>query len=91
MNILLIGTFVITKSQSFVVLKKIVCNHTSCVEKINGRYLLTITIVISSQDNETIFHQWKEKHSIDNQGHDTKEVICVLDPTSKGAGKHIER
>ena len=67
------------------------CNHTSCVEKINGRYLLTITVIISSQDNETIFHQRKESQSVNNQGRDTKEVVCIFDPTSKGARKHIER
>lgn len=58
--IFLIGTLVVRKSQSFVVLKNLLGNHTSCVKKINGRYLLTITVVISSQDNETILHQRKE-------------------------------
>ena len=53
-------------------------------------YLITVTVVVSSQNNETIFHQWKESHRVDNQRHYTKEVVRVLDPASKCAGEHIQ-
>jgi len=66
----------LVKKHFLLFLKPLVYSHTSscleihkkssCIEKMYGAYLLTVSIVISSQYNETILYQRKENNSVDN-------------------------